>query len=362
MKNFRLILLLVICFALDGYGQNPIHKGDSLFKVNDLRSALGYYIKAVQMYPDSASAFSGKGTVELNMNDFTDAIADYGKVIQLMPNNSDAYAQRAEAEKLTNDKTQWQKALEDFNKAISLNNFEGYYTGRGDLKLHMLDTAGAFADFKTAKMINPKSAHVYENIGSAEDYIASYDNAIRDLSISIKLDSDNTTAYIDRGYAESWRGYGTQQKLLTTTNQKETEKLTKSYKADYAAAFKDFNKALLLEPNSAIIYADRAGLEEKMSDTVSAFKDYTESVTINPGYYRSYYHRAVIKVSIKDFDGALDDLNTALTLSPGDAESLYERGLVYAATNEKAKACADLSKASDLGYRRATDALGKYCK
>ena len=54
---------------------------------------------------------------------------------------------------------------------------------------------------------------------------------------------------------------------------------------------------------------------------------------------------------------ALEDFNAALKIAPKDGVLYYNRGIVYLARGEKAKAKADLEKASKLGHKGAAEYL-----
>jgi tetratricopeptide (TPR) repeat protein len=326
------------------FGQNLIEQGHALYKAQNYPASLEVFKKAVVTFPDSTRAFSGKADAELSLNDFTDAISDYTKAIQMSPKNANLYVGRSLSEEMTNDTIYRRKALKDLDIAAKLDSTDpGIYINRGDIKRALNDTSGAFSDFNIAIKLNPKSATPYLDKGAMELMI-SYDRAIKDFDISIKLDSTRADAYINRGFAEAWRGY-------KNSNTK-----------DYALSMHDFNQALILEPGAGVIYADRAGLEEKMHDTLAAFRDYSTTISLSPNFSRAYFHRGKIKAEINNLSGALDDYNKAIELKPDDAEVYYEKGLVEIKLKDKQKACTDFNAAKQLGNKDAEDAIGKYCR
>lgn len=49
-------------------------------------------------------------------------------------------------------------------------------------------------------------------------------------------------------------------------------------------------------------------------------------------------------------------------INPNDAKFYYLRGLLLIQDNQKDSGCLDLSKASELGYKYAYEAIKKFCQ
>jgi len=65
---------------------------------------------------------------------------------------------------------------------------------------------------------------------------------------------------------------------------------------------------------------------------------------------------------LKDFSGALVDFDEALAIEPSYSAAFYSRGYAKLNLNKKQSACLDFSKAGELGYEGAYEAIGKYCQ
>jgi len=93
---------------------------------------------------------------------------------------------------------QWDNALDDFSKAISLNSkFPVPYANRGAVYANIGQTDNAIADFTKALELDPNYKWVLHNRGVALGNIGQYDKAISDLSRAIKLDPKYLSAYIN---------------------------------------------------------------------------------------------------------------------------------------------------------------------
>ena len=83
----------------------------------DLDAALVDFSKAIDMKPDSADAFSGRGVANLNKKAFELAIADLTKATELNPKSAAAFANLGDAYEKKGDVA---KAKENYKKATDL--------------------------------------------------------------------------------------------------------------------------------------------------------------------------------------------------------------------------------------------------
>ena len=74
-----------------------------------------------------------------------------------------------------------------------------------------------------------------------------------------------------------------------------------------------------------------------------------------------YYKSGCDKLELKDFRGAIQDYNKAIELNPKYALAYNNRGMAKIALGQKDSGCLDLSKAGELGYMDAYDAIKEYC-
>ena len=76
----------------------------------------------------------------------------------------------------------------------------------------------------------------------------------------------------------------------------------------------------------------------------------------------NYFDKGVAKGEKGDFIGALNDLNKAIEINPNDALAYGNRGLSKIALGQKDSGCLDFSKAGEMGYMDAYDAIKEYCQ
>jgi tetratricopeptide (TPR) repeat protein len=99
--------------------------GDSLFVLageyeqnkNDFAGALDDFKRALELNPENAEAFSGRGETKASQGDEAGALADYDHALELDPSNAEAYSRRGAVREIQGD---FSNAFSDFNKAIEL--------------------------------------------------------------------------------------------------------------------------------------------------------------------------------------------------------------------------------------------------
>ncbi len=95
-----------------------------------------------------------------------------------------------------------------------------------------------------------------------------------------------------------------------------------------STAMDDLNRAIELNPKSAVDYSARALLKSDEGDFQGAIEDLSKAIEIRPDNAFDYMHRGITKGEAGDLSGALKDLDSAITLNPEFAEAYSERALI----------------------------------
>jgi len=101
-------------------------------------------------------------------------------------------------------------------------------------------------------------------------------------------------------------------------------------------------------------------------DYINALGEFDKAIELKPNFVKAISNRALTKYELKDYYGAIIDLNKAFELDPNDELSFnpimyFVRGLSKSNLKDSKGACEDWRKASDLGFKQATDLLTTYC-
>ena len=101
-----------------------------------------------------------------------------------------------------NNKGEYEKALESFNKAIELDSgFPLAYNNRGWAYLELGQYDNAIIDCTKAIELDPRLAFAYSNRGLAYIRLGQFEQAISDCTRAIELDPGLALAYSNRGQA-----------------------------------------------------------------------------------------------------------------------------------------------------------------
>jgi tetratricopeptide (TPR) repeat protein len=253
----------------------------------------------------------------------------------IITDNAEEYYNRGDAKNSLQD---YKGAIADFTKAIELElkGASAYY-GRGVAKIGLQDYKGAIADNTKAIELEPEYALAYYERGFAKYFLQDYKGAIADYTKSIELEPEYAVSYYSRG-------------------------LAKNSLQDYKGAIADFTKAIELKPEDASAYYNRGEAKIGLQDYKGAIADYTKTIEIIPKFAWAYYVRGNAKGKLQDTRGAIADFTMAIELYPNNKEAFYNRGLAKIALSQKESGCLDLSKAGELGYAKAYEAIKKFCQ
>jgi len=115
----------------------------------------------------------------------------------------------------------------------------------------------------------------------------------------------------------------------------------------------------IAEANSFNAKGIQSARENNLTDAIANF---TNAISINPNFASAYNNRGNAKRIQKDYAGALQDLNKAIALSPNYSAAFINRGRVEMEVGKKADACADFTRAKELGNRGADQFIMQNCQ
>jgi tetratricopeptide (TPR) repeat protein len=144
--------------------------------------------------------YNNQGVAYGGLKQYEKAIEDFSKAIDLNPKYADAYNNRGNAYR---EIKQHEKAIEDYNKAIEHNpNLAVAYNNRGLAYRKIKQYERAIEDHDKAIELNPKYAVAYNNRGNAYREIKQHEKAIEDYSKAIELNPKYADAYANRGITQ----------------------------------------------------------------------------------------------------------------------------------------------------------------
>jgi tetratricopeptide (TPR) repeat protein len=302
----------------------------------------------VKLNETAAGEYLAKKEKYSKMTTYEIALADNGRVQEPKPDWARAYYSKGLCEKELKNNTE---ALKDFEAAVGLNPQlgEAFYE-RAMLKYSAEDKDSKCMDLRMAADLGCAKARIaYEDNfcwnnslnhykeGITKLNIKSYEAALTEFDLAIRINPDSSTAYVKRGQC-----YLGLQK--------------------FDEAISDFKIALKKNEHNPDAHYYMGLAHEAKDEHQKAFEEYTKAIEGNPSYYDAYLHRAIACESQTQYASAIFDYSNAIRLRPTIAENYYKRGVLKRDNlkNDK-EACDDFCKAFDLGYTDAEE-LAKNCR
>jgi len=256
----------------------------------------------LEKYKD-AELYAWRARAHFRLHDNPDIVMVYAqKAIDVDSNHYMAYHARSNA---WYDKSEYDKAIEDYNKEIEL---------------------------------KPDYADAYINRGLALNNKGEYDKAIGNYNIAIELRKDDPVVYNNRGIAFQNKG--------------ENDK-----------AIADYTMAIELKKDYAIAYNNRGIAFQDKGENDKAIADYTKAIELKPDYALAFNNRGIVFYDKDEFDNAIIDYTNAIELKPDYADAYYNRGLARSmagkelkqAINDYEKYLALTAIKDDIWAKRAKD-------
>src|SRR4030043_367011 len=162
------------------------------------RDSMTLWNSELRIFPDSAyKAFCNRGKAFADSGNYQKAMEDYEKAIKLNPFRPWAYVNRGIINKKLGN---YQKAIEDYNMAIMIMpKYKTAYITRGTVHEASGNYQQAIEDYDMAIKTDPKDADAYYNRGISYKNIGSHQKAIQDFTVTIQMNPQHAKAYNSRG-------------------------------------------------------------------------------------------------------------------------------------------------------------------
>jgi tetratricopeptide (TPR) repeat protein len=189
-------------------------------QLGDYQQAQADCTQALQLDPKNAEVYLNRGLAYQRQQQYQAAIADYNQVIKLKPHDLRGYYNRG----LTYfDLQNYQQSLLDYNQAISQNlrqdsqELATVYNDRGLAQFQLGNISAANLDFSLAIRLGTDDSRAYYNRGCICHRLGKYTDAIRDFTLALQQNPHQTdsdvvaslrgSAYVNRGLARYQLGY-----------------------------------------------------------------------------------------------------------------------------------------------------------
>jgi tetratricopeptide (TPR) repeat protein len=189
LSVFTLLTVSIFLFSCGKENAYSRYKsGSAKFQLKDYRGAIVDFTKAIELNPEYIEAYYSRAICESKLGKSEKALADFNIVTELNPGHKNAVFNRAYYVKQQSG--DYKSAVEDYNLYLELNR-DGEnaftYNNLGYCKFMLHDTLGALKDVKISIQLDSTNSLAYKN--RAEVYLSmdSISKACKDLEKSLKL-------------------------------------------------------------------------------------------------------------------------------------------------------------------------------
>jgi tetratricopeptide (TPR) repeat protein len=219
----------------------------------------------------------------------------------------------------------YSEALKHYDGAVDPRNPDSLNLYRRATSLHAVgETDRALSDYGDAIRVDPNNSLAYLGRGVLlATRKRAYNRAIEDFDKVLVLQPDNVDALIARGNAYSQIG-------------------------DNGRALADLDRAIQLAPENPQAYVVRGLANNRRVRKQLAMQDYEAALKIAPRYPQALANRAALLSEEGRYDQAIADLDDSLKADPDNPVAYYNRGYAHFARHEYEKALADYDAAIKL--------------
>ncbi len=174
----------------------------------------------------------------------------------------------------------------------------------------------------------PHSAWLLLLRGSAYHDLRRYEEALADHERAVKINQNLGVAWANMGLIRRKLG-------------------------DTRAALADYDRAISIDPLVATTYLNRGVARRASGNLKGAIEDYNRCLELFPKFPKAYCNRGVAHKELRKWKAALDDQTLAISLEPGYAMAYNNRGTVYLAMRRLDAARADFDRAIEANANYA---------
>ena len=106
-----------------------------------------------------------------------------------------------------------------------------------------------------------------------------------------------------------------------------------------------------------MIYTNRGNAYSELKDLNAAFRDYSRAISLNPNSINAYNNRGNIYRSAAQYALAIRDFQVAIALNPSIPTLYVNLGLAYAGAGRKAEDFNELKRAERMGAQGIESAI-----
>lgn len=116
----------------------------------------------------------------------------------------------------------------------------------------------------------------------------------------------------------------------------------------YESALKDFDRAIEMEPDSAIAFLNRGSTFDDLEEYDRALDDLNRAIQLDPNYYEAFFNRGLVFYEREIFSKALEDFKRAVQINPSADTAYNSIGNTYNKLDHFDQALTNFSQAIEI--------------
>lgn len=337
--------ILLTVFSCSNKNSRLYNQGLQSYNKEDYQKAIILFTKDIINNGKSDLAYYNRARAEQKLGKYKKAIKDFDNAIEINKDLSSAHVNRAVS--LVKLK-KYNKALEGLNSMIEYftigqdsiinQNIAVAYNNRGLIKqLKQSSTLSALSDFNKSISIGNYNELYLSFMNRGKLYLKEkeYKKGLKDLDSSIVLNDTYSPTYYIRG-----RGYFEIGHL--------------------EPALSDLNSAIKLENNKWTYYNERGLIFNKLEKYNKSILDFNKAIEFSNHPY-AYNNRGFAKYKLGFLIEGLKDCEKSLELNDKNGWVYYNLGLINYALGNTEKACLNFIKAQNLEIEEAIIEVKRKC-
>lgn len=288
---------------------------------------------------------------------YEEALADFKRLLKLKPRETNVILYR---------QTRFEPGIDRIMTAHQ-HVRDDIYQYMGLCYLEMKQYPNAVLMFDSAIFINPRDADYYYHKGFALQQSALTALAIKQYHAALGLEENHAAAVQQLALLED--GENTLERLSAGIEVNPTYPYSYFQRAQiYMAqnnnklALDDYNRGIELLGKDSDVFVNRALLKEKLRDFDGAEQDYLKAIDIQVNNEKAYLNLANLYVKRRQYQESIPYYNLAIFYYPAYALAYFNRSIANYYLRNLDSACADLTRALELGYQTPENMAKEFCK
>ena len=347
-KKQYLLSMLILGLCVSSIFYNPVFSADkniynlevsrtferidNLVDAGNFREAESTVQNLLNQDPKNVKARAALANIYSEQYKIDAAFRELKKAMEIDPNSSDVHNALGVAyyHKTTSSNMEvrnkipeyYEKALKEFNKAISLNADDSKaYNNAGKIYREMGRLDKAEESFRKAVAVSPNYSEAVMNLGTILYQKNQLDEAASKYYRAIELNKKNSSAYyylgetlVAKGEYSKAINYLNTSLYLFSNSAPVHNMLGKAYEfqGNEAAAISEYKKATLIKPEYPEPYLSIANIYELRNDNELAISELKNAIAINPDFLEGRLKIADISLRTNDTEQAIKNYKAVM--------------------------------------------------